>query len=91
VIEQDIYKKVIELVEERLRSHDAFEILRNPKLREPFGITNAQEELVELVKTGLSPKKLGAHHQYITGEENDATCAVCGADEVENAPECRWN
>ncbi len=91
MLEQEIYNRVIAQVEERLTSFEAFEILKNAKLAEPFGITNTQEKLVELVKREVSPQKLGAHHQYIAGEAEEALCAVCGSSEAENAPDCRWD
>ena len=79
-------KMVTELV-----SHKAFDILKAIDPSSPFTITEAQIKLTSLLGEEVTPKSVGAHHQYINGEAEDATCAICGSNEVEQAPECCWN
>ena len=74
-----------------LLSHKAFDILKRIDPSSPLTITEAQAELTSLLVIEVQPKSVGAHHQYINGEAEEATCAICGSNEAEEAPECCWN
>lgn len=86
-----MFERVTARVTDRLTSFEAADILRLAGLTKPFVVTDALAALVALIKDDLTPRNIGAHHQFVTAEAEDALCAVCGCAESENAPECRWN